>query len=189
MLCWEKEPIPRSLFKLSTAYCGSKQKSINLKNEAKELFKNVLGYMRDRYHPYPVTLAHEIICRGVEEPLLRDEIFCQLIKQTTDNPSVESNILGWKLMYLCLCCFTPLTPDLENCLFTHIAEVANPKITAFIPFDSIENVATNCFMALRRTQQEGPRRDIPGVLEIQALTVSCFLGDFDLILSVGLQVG
>lgn len=66
---YSPEPIQASLFKLTTAYCGGKQKGKALKNEAKEIFKSVLGYMKDRFHAYPITLAHEVVFRGVEEPL------------------------------------------------------------------------------------------------------------------------
>jgi hypothetical protein len=38
------------------------------------------------FHQYPTTCAAEIIHVGLREPLLRDEIFVQLVKQTTENP-------------------------------------------------------------------------------------------------------
>ena len=171
MLSFQKEPIPRSLFKLSTAYCGGREKSKALKNEAIELFKSLLGYTRDRYHPYPITLGQEIVSRAFAEPLLRDEIFCQLIKHTTLNPGMESLLLGWKLMYLCLSTFPPNSDELEKILLSHIAEIANPKVQKYIPFDTVENVASNCYMAILKIKQTGPRQEPPDLDEIRNLTV------------------
>jgi hypothetical protein len=37
------------------------------------------------FHQYPITCAQENLNVGLLEPLLRDEIFVQIIKQTTDN--------------------------------------------------------------------------------------------------------
>ncbi len=37
------------------------------------------------FHQYPITCAQEILYVGLDEPLLRDEILVQIIKQTTDN--------------------------------------------------------------------------------------------------------
>src|SRR5690349_16427398 len=79
---WQNHPIPRTLVHMSTAYCnGDKSLSKSLKVEARDMFKSVLGFMKDTYHPYPMTLAAEVLHRCLEEPLLRDEIFCQLVKQ------------------------------------------------------------------------------------------------------------
>ena len=52
-----------------------------------------------------LVVSHLLV--GVNEPLLRDEIYCQLIKQTTNNPAGESIVLGFKLMYLCMATFPP----------------------------------------------------------------------------------
>ncbi len=46
-------------------------------------------------------------------PELRDEIYIQLCKQLTGNPSVASAERGWVLMHICLCTFQP-SEEFEN---------------------------------------------------------------------------
>ena len=45
------------------------------------MFKNILGYMGDRQLTYPTELAHELLENGLKRAALRDEIYCQLVKQ------------------------------------------------------------------------------------------------------------
>lgn len=78
-----------------------------------KLFKNILGFMGDRQLPFPTILCREILEAGMQNPKLRDEIFLQLIKQLTSNPSNDSLVRGWKLLQICLECFPPNT-DFEN---------------------------------------------------------------------------
>jgi len=173
-LKWQREDIPRSLLRLSTAYCGSnKALSKHVKHIAKQLFKNIRGYMNDHYHPYPVTLAYEVVNVGVNEPLLRDEIFCQLIKQTTLNPKVDSMILGLKLFYLCISTFAP-SKDLTPFVFSHLGILAHQKLPEGpVGFNTTKDLATNCWIAHElfvATVEPGESGDPPSMQDIEQMT-------------------
>jgi myosin-7 len=105
MLKWSKDPIPTSLTKIEKHDVAM----------AVRMFKDVLGWMGDRSLPYPIMLLNDLIKKCIKFSFLRDEAFCQIIKQLTDNPSEESRRKGWQMMLLCLMCFAP-SPRFENYL-------------------------------------------------------------------------
>jgi len=167
-LVWQKEDVPRSLVKLSTAHCGGVKKSKLVKKIAIQIFKNIRGYMGDQYHAYPVTLAYEVVNTGVNEELLRDEIFCQLIKQTSKNPSIDSCLLGWKLMYLCVSTFWP-SDELRPCVLSHLAAHAPSKITQKeFGFNTEAELAYHCYVAMDETSP--PAGEPPSMQDIEKIT-------------------
>lgn len=97
MLVWTKEPIPTSLTNLSQLHA----------KQAVKLFKNILGFMGDRSLPYVTQLAQDFIEQGLATPEIRDELYCQLIKQLTENPNPSSVAKGWQLMEYALQTFAP----------------------------------------------------------------------------------
>ena len=103
-------------FKLIQQYCGDRSKSSS-KN-----FGKVATLVRKE------EIAKELINKGVNKGLLlRDEIFVQLCRQTTDNPLEESLQLGLELIALCLYYFSPshkFAPHLFSFLTCHKKDFA-----------------------------------------------------------------
>ncbi len=104
----------------------------DLAKKAVDIFANIMRYMGD----YPMKkgmdqfrVMQKLSQRGIDSPKLRDEIFCQLIKQTTNNPRLyvlpilfswngvththctkhnsESSVSGWELLSICCGLFLP----------------------------------------------------------------------------------
>jgi myosin heavy subunit len=124
MLKWTKEAIHMTLIDLVS---GADQMPLlgpdgkPIKNTAIKLFKNILGYMGDRKSQYPDTLAIEICNICLQQPPLRDEMYCQLMKQLCNNPDPESSRKGWNMMQIFLDTFAP-QPEFENVLEMFLRE-------------------------------------------------------------------
>ena len=86
----------------------------------------------------------------------RDEIYCQICKQLTQNSSKSSHARGWVLLSLCVGCFAP-----SNRL--------NKFLRSFI-IDGPPGYAPYCEERLRRTQLNGTRHQPPSWLELQVGT-------------------
>jgi len=161
---WQKDKLPSTLLKLDLKACGSEAKSKMVKKVARLLFQNINGYMGDRFHAYPVTLAHQVLTSAEKEPLLRDEVYAQLIKQTTNHPISESEIYGWKLIYLCLLAFAP-GQHMKPVLLSHIAASAPADYPESYGWKTISDFAFHCWAALKKEPTGTPNMDF-----IQAVT-------------------
>jgi len=149
MMFWTKHPIHTSLTDI--------EDPLMLKL-AKKAFKNVLGYMMDKKYPYPSTLAQELIQSAIENPPIRSEIYCQIIKQITEHPTPSNKQRGYHLLALCCDNFPP-GPDFENYLEMYLRNV---------PEASSKYIA-----ALRDTQFGVQKNTAPTPDQIDS-----FVGDF-----------
>lgn len=111
MLKYQDWPIHASILEKTLSYSWGETPSLDgiktyRDTDARSQFRTIMGYMGDRRHPYPDTLAVELVNNAVGSMALASEVFAQLLKQLTDNPNVASVERGWQLMALLLerCC-------------------------------------------------------------------------------------
>ncbi|ELU03018.1 hypothetical protein CAPTEDRAFT_175577 [Capitella teleta] len=111
-----------------------------------------------------LDLIHFIVGHGILRKELRDEIYCQLSCQVTNNPSKENTLRGWILFALCAGCFQPsdkLGPFLRS--FWREASADYKDYAAYI------------VRTLRRTSANGMRYHPPNWLEYQATKVKKYV--------------
>ena len=117
MLRWTKVPIHAPLTQISPENKVATRLS-------KNLFKNVMGYMGDRSCGHPDSLASELLQSALDCKDVRTEVYCQIIKQLTQNPSSQSEQKGYELLVLCLYTFPP-PPDFENYCEMYLRSLPN----------------------------------------------------------------
>uniref|UniRef100_A0AAY4CV56 Rho GTPase-activating protein 39 n=1 Tax=Denticeps clupeoides TaxID=299321 RepID=A0AAY4CV56_9TELE len=136
MLAWSSEPIKKPMIVTSDRA---------VKREAVELFKLIQTYMGDR--------------RAKADPVsgLRDELYIQLCRQTTENFRYDSLERGWELMAICLAFFPP-TPRfhsyLEGYIYRHMDPQNDNKGVA------ISSYAKYCYRKLQKAALAGAKKGL-----------------------------
>jgi len=129
-----------------------------LAHQACVIFQSILQYMGDmpgRQSRLGLELTDRIFSGPLKQEILRDEVYCQIMKQLTDNPSQGSEEQGWQLMWLAtglFSCSQILLQDLTQFLVTrhHV-------------------VGKDCLKKLKKTSQQGQRKSPPHRVEVEAI--------------------
>ncbi|NXK54306.1 MYO15 protein, partial [Chauna torquata] len=157
MLAFARRPIQESLIEFTD---GSVSKL------ATEAFQAVMKFMGD--HPLRGQTELDVVCTILklcaEHEVLRDEVYCQIVKQVTDNTSSkpESCQKGWRLLYI-------LTA------YYKCSEVLRPFLLAFLQDTSghpelpFQGISKACEQNLRKTLQFGGRSLFPSSMELKAM--------------------
>ncbi|XP_049621813.1 rho GTPase-activating protein 39 isoform X2 [Suncus etruscus] len=158
MLAWSSESIKKPMIVTSDRH---------VKKEACEIFKLIQMYMGDRRAKAdPLHVALEIATKGWSVQGLRDELYIQLCRQTTENFRLESLARGWELMAICLAFFPP-TPKfhsyLEGYIYRHMDPVNDTKGVA------ISTYAKYCYHKLQKAALTGAKKGLkkPNMEEIR----------------------
>ncbi|XP_036376671.1 pleckstrin homology domain-containing family H member 3 isoform X1 [Megalops cyprinoides] len=130
-----------------------------LRDEAVKVFNSLqqLEAARD-----PVPLIQGVLQTCLDLPLLRDEVYCQLVKQTsgTPTPNTPAHLRYWQLLTCMSCTFLPGTAVLKYLRF-HLK-----RVQSLCPDTEMDNYASFISEALEKTRC---RECVPSWEEIQVL--------------------
>ncbi|KAM3932114.1 unconventional myosin-VIIb isoform 2-T2 [Leptodactylus fuscus] len=131
----------------------------DLRDYACQAFVAIMKYMGDypsKQSHSPAELTDQIFSGPVREETLRDEIYCQILKQMTANSNSYSLSSGWQLLWLCSGLFPP-----SKSLLVHVQK--------FIESRQREPLSKECRRRIQRVLQTGPRKQPPHLVEVEAI--------------------
>uniref|UniRef100_A0A8D9AYW5 Unconventional myosin-XV n=1 Tax=Cacopsylla melanoneura TaxID=428564 RepID=A0A8D9AYW5_9HEMI len=148
-------PIPEPLLKVDPT----------LAEIAVECFECIMRFMGDLPTTPDLTevkCVYTILMHCHTHEPLRDEVYCQLMKQTTSNKT-ESCQRGWRLLSIVAAYFT-CSDTLRPFLLKYLETAAYDKRRAF------HGTASVCLQNLRKTLRYGGRKNVPSVEEVTAVS-------------------
>nr|XP_056722193.1 unconventional myosin-XV [Euleptes europaea] len=157
VLKFTKSPIQESLIEFTDS---------SLNKTAAEAFQAVMKFMGDL--PLKGQTDLEVVCSLLklcgEYEVIRDEVYCQIMKQVTDNSSSKADSCqkGWRLLYI-LSAYYRCSEVLKPYLLWFLQDVcSNPAL-------HFQGIAKACEQNLRKTFQFGGRCGFPGNMELKAM--------------------
>lgn len=153
----------RSVAFLSSSSSSQQTPSQQLEQQQQELILINQSPVKD-------LTALEIMSKGWQHAQLRDELYLQIIKQTTSNLNRASCLLGWQLMALCLSFFPPtqkLYPFLGEYIQAH-ADASNESSGDEQTTTMLAKLARACLRRLERIHVTGAKKGLkaPTIEEI-----------------------
>ncbi|KAJ8418640.1 hypothetical protein AAFF_G00001390 [Aldrovandia affinis] len=104
----------------------------------------------------PLELTDQIFGPATQSEDLRDEVYCQIMKQMTSNNNRFSIEQGWQLLWLCCGLFPP-------------SQVLLKHTKRFLETRRREDLASDCLQRLQATLRMEPRKLPPHQVEVDAI--------------------
>ncbi|CAB4053995.1 unnamed protein product [Lepeophtheirus salmonis] len=144
-------------------------------NLALECFACIMRVMGDlpllaNQHEVDCVNTLLMYCHRLES--IRDEVYCQIMKQTTNNKSISKDSCqkGWRLFTIVAAYFS-CTEVLKPYLFKYLESAAYDKRRAY------HGTALVCLHNLRKTFRYGGRKNVPSIEEITAIVAGRIVAD------------
>ncbi|KAL9872077.1 unconventional myosin-XV [Glossina fuscipes] len=155
---WQDSPIHAPLLRLPN----------DLAPLALECFDCILRYCSDipmEPELSEVKCVYTVLMHCHKYLALRDEVYCQLMKQTTANRSScpDSAQRGWRLLSI-LAAYFGCSDALRPYLVEHLTSAASDRRR------SCHGTAAVCLTNLRKTARCGGRKNVPSVEEVTAVS-------------------
>ncbi|OBZ66582.1 Rho GTPase-activating protein 39 [Grifola frondosa] len=170
IMTWQKTPLTTPLLMVNRS----------LQKDALKVFKviqrimgelNPLNSSTSSLHVGPVGAILEeerwLLGLGLTHGELRDEIYCQVMKQLNGNPNPESMFKGWQLMCVLLVTFPP-SKNFETYLRSYFQQATNQQE------GRVDVMAKHCLRRLAHIAKKGPRGKPPGIAEIETASDAAF---------------
>ncbi|XP_074511412.1 unconventional myosin-XV-like isoform X7 [Sebastes fasciatus] len=157
MVKFSKSPIQESLIDFSDS---------GMNRVAADIFIAIMKFMGD----FPLKgqteqdLVTTILKLSADHGLIKDEAFCQVMKQVTTNTSSKPDSCqrGWRLLYI-LTAFYRCSDVMKPFLLKFLQEACDS------PGMQYQGIAKACEQNLRRTFQYGGRIQYPNSMELKAM--------------------
>nr|XP_020015153.1 unconventional myosin-XV [Castor canadensis] len=157
MLCFTKTPLQESLIEL---------KDSSLNRMATDMFLAVMKFMGDA--PLKGQTELDVLCTLLklcgDHEVMRDECYCQIVKQITDNTSSKQDSCqrGWRLLYIVAAYYS-----CSEVFYPHLLRfLQHVSWTPGLPF---QGIAKACEQNLQKTLRFGGRLELPSSTELRAM--------------------
>ncbi|CAL9704313.1 unnamed protein product [Knipowitschia caucasica] len=169
MLSWNRGSIKKPMLVTSNR---------TVRKEACEMFKLVQAFMGDR--PSRLDRRHSallIVTKCWDLPGLRDELYVQLVRQTTGNGSPRSLAAGWELMAVSLAFFAP-SPKfrcyLEGYIQRHTEPISDKKCESHIELHVTQFILDQQDLKLKKNSKSRKKRKQSTDEEDEGLAISTY---------------
>jgi len=118
-----------------------------------------------------------ILKKGIESPIIRNEIYCQIVRQLNNNPNEEATRRGWEVLYFITGAFPPegdLAKHVRFWLTNQLSpkpEPTQPGVTTSAPdFPEYTQLCTDNLKRLfGKNMERESRESCPSIIEIATL--------------------